>query len=285
MTGRSGGGLSAIPKLWILPVGVLSGILFAAFAGVISTSVVLDLIAWWPVWAALGLLLWLTRGRRLGAVRLSGLVPLVASGAMIAFLVGHLQGWAAMPSAAGTLVGPETAGVESVSLSASIDGSLLVTPGAAYLYMVAPIRWGGEVGLAQGFEEVSGAAMRVSLRPDPQPGLLTFRGWDVSLAEGPAWDLDLSGSVDADLTRLVVSGLDLGGSGRAILGRADGPTAVSVTGTFTLVIPEGQAARVVGEATVPQDWIAEEGSWRAPIEGDGWVIEVASGGQVVVEGP
>ena len=278
------GGLSAIPKVWVLPIGVLAGILYAVIDGVLSSALILDLVAWWPIWSVLGLLVWLTGGRRLGPVKVSGVVPLLAFGALVTFLVGHLQGWAVMPSATGTLVGPEVGEVETVALSARIDGSLELSDGGSFLSVVAPIRLGGEVGLAQGFEEVSGTTMRVSLRPDPNSGLQAFRGWEVTLAAEPAWDLELSGSVQADLTRLAVSVLDLGGGGTVSLGAVTRATTVTVAGVYTLLIPGDQAARVIGEATVPEDWVAEGGSMRAPVEGEGWVIEVSSGGQVVVQG-
>jgi hypothetical protein len=284
MTEGSRRGLSAIPKLWILPLGVLAGILYAVIDGVLSSALLLDLVAWWPVWAVLGLLVWLTGGRRLGPVKLPGLVPLLAFGALVTFLAGHLQGWTVMPSATGTLVGPEVGEVETVALSARIDGTLELSGGGSFVYVVAPIRWGGEVGLAQGFEEVSGTTMRVSLRPDPDSGLQAFRGWEVTLADEPAWDLELSGSVQADLTRLMVSGLDLGGEGTVALGGVTRATTVNVAGVFTILIPGDQAARVIGEADVPEDWVPEGDSWRAPVDGEGWVIEVSPGGQVVVQG-
>ncbi|MCI0679374.1 MAG: hypothetical protein L0Z63_10090, partial [Actinobacteria bacterium] len=276
---------SRVPRLWMLPLGVLAGLAVSVAAGVTSRALILDLIAWWPVWAGLAVVVWWARGRLWGPVRVSGLVPVLGLALVVGFLIGHIQGWTAMPSAGGVLVGPEPEGLETVDLQALIPGELRVSMGGDFLYLVTPVRWGGEVGAAEGIEETSGVAMRLALRPDPDKPMMVFAGWDILLSGVPAWRLDLEGQVTADLTGLRVTGVDLAGSGRVRLGGVASETIVRVEGTYTIEVPSGQPARLVGQATVPGDWIADDEGWRSPVVGRGWVVEAGGGARVVVEQP
>src|SRR5690606_12373366 len=122
-----------VPVTWALPAGIFLGLLLGVFAGVVSGAVLLDIIAWWPVWFVLGALAWRARGRRLGLVRASGLVPLLASVVAVVFLVAHVQGWPLMPSTSGRLIGPDTPFARA-ALVAEIDGWLRVDDDARFLY-------------------------------------------------------------------------------------------------------------------------------------------------------
>ncbi|HEX9763234.1 MAG TPA: hypothetical protein VGA97_09055 [Acidimicrobiia bacterium] len=286
MTGDPGGLHPGVPRLWILPGGVAAGVGAAVAAGVVSRSLILDLIAWWPVWLALFGLIWLGRGRRLGPIKVSGLVPLAALGVVVSFLVGHLEGWPLMPSATGGLIGPVATDYEQATLSVDIEGMVgLDGADSTYLYQAVPVRWGGEVGLPEGFEVASESSVFIDLRPAGDPGLQVFAGWSIRLASHPSWDLTLSGSVTADLTDLVVTALDLSGSGVVGLGPVTRATEAVVAGEFEISSLGDTPIRVVGTATVPDDWEATDGGWRSPVPGEGWVLTVAPGSRVSIEGP
>ena len=111
MTHIAGGSRRGVPKVWILPVLALVMILIAISLGILSRSVLVDLIAWWPVWLVLVVLAFLSRGRRWGRVRVSALVAILSVLVLGAFITGHILGWTAMPSAATVLNGPQAGSV------------------------------------------------------------------------------------------------------------------------------------------------------------------------------
>ncbi|MGH3667993.1 MAG: hypothetical protein ACRDU7_06855, partial [Acidimicrobiia bacterium] len=203
MTHIAGGSRRGVPKVWILPVLALVMILVAISLGILSRSVLVDLIAWWPAWLVLVVLAFLARGRRWGRVRVSALVAILSVLVLGAFITGHILGWAAMPSAATVLNGPQAGSVSTGALSARIDGQLEVGSGqSGFLYAVGPVRRGGEIGPPVGNEQLQGPNIAVALEPSPDPGLYTFAGWELDLDEAPMWSLSLAGEIEADLSRL-----------------------------------------------------------------------------------
>lgn len=280
----TGGHIPGIPPLWALPIGIAAGVFASVSAGVTSRAVFLDLAAWWPVWAGVVALVLVARGRYLGVVRLSGLVPLLVFALAVSFVTGHVQGWAAMPSASGHLVGPAP-DFQRAAVTASIDGRLEVVGDATFLYEVTPIRWGGEVGIPDAIEQTGDGAISVSIRPPDDPGLQAFRGWILRLSPEPVWDLSFEGEITADLSRLSLGGLQLSGTGSVVLGPVGPATGAVVDGLFSIRFPDGAPVRVVGEADVPSGWERLPDGWHSPGPGVGWVVTVEPGSRLVVEGP
>ena len=283
MTHRAAGSRRGVPRVWILPVLALVLILIAISLGFLSRSVLLDLLAWWPVWLVLlGLALW-SRGRRWGRVRPSALVAILSVLALGAFLTGHVRGWTTMPSAQVGLNGPQAGSVVTGALSARIEGPIEVGSGrTGLLYAVEPIRRGGDVGPAVATEQLQGPNISVALTPSPDPGLYTFAGWSLDLDEAPTWSLSLAGELEADLTRLRLSSLQIDGEGSVSLGPPTANTVVTVSGAFFVTLPAGTPARVVGEAVVPAGWIPGDDGFASPTPGDGWVISVGEGSSLTV---
>lgn len=269
-----------VPALWAVPLGVLTGLVVGVFAGVVSGAVLLDVISWWPVWLVLGLLAWWARGRRLGMLRVSGLVPLVGTVAAVFFLVAHVQGWPLMPSASARVIGPEP-DYARASLHLQIDGWIRLDGDGRFLYEVFPIRWGGRVSLPTAVEQTVEDTIGVDLREPGDSLLQRYRGWDVSLAAGPLWDLTLAGIVDADVSGLEVSRLRVSGAGTVTLGSGRAGN-VDVSGEYTVLVPSGTPVRVVGDAMVPAGWTKEEDGWASPEQGAGWVVNVSPGSTVTV---
>ena len=297
MTHRAAGSGRGIPRIWLLPAATLVVGLGAAALGILSRSLALDFVAWWPVWLVVVVLAVIARGRRVGRVRVSGLVPLVAFVALVALVVGHLQGWPIMPSAAARLVGPPAEGVSQAVLEAHIDGVIRLSSGSSFLYEVEPIRRGGLVALPEAMEEhrpmgvdpeelEPTSLVIVFLQPRPDPGLYGFAGWDIGLSEAVQWTIGLTGQIDADLSGLSVFSLDAVGEGLIALGPPlmAGPQ-VFLNGEFRLVVPRGVPVRIEGEARVPGSWERFGGGWRSPTAGVGWDVIVGEGSSVtVVEG-
>jgi hypothetical protein len=275
MTHTAAGSRRGIPKAWILPLLGLVLTLVAIYARLLSRSIAIDFIAWWPVWVLLTLLTVLARGRRLGRVRLSGMVPVVVVLALGVLVTGHVQGWEAMPSASNGLIGPESGSATTVALSARITGDLVVGSGqSGFMYAVDPVRRGGEVGLPEALEQVQGENLSVRLEPATDPGPYTFAGWTIDLDRVPVWNLSLGGRVAADLTQLRLSALQVDGTGNVALGTVTESIVVNVAGTFEITVPPQVPVRVVGNAVVPGDWTESAEGFASPTPGNGWVISV-----------
>jgi hypothetical protein len=283
MTHLAAGSRRGVPRIWLLPILALVLILVAISLGFFSKSVLLDLLAWWPVWLVLLVLALLSRRRRWGRVRPSALVAVLFVAALGACLTGHVRGWAVMPSASVGLNGPQAGSAATGALSARIEGVLEIDSGrSGFLYAVEPIRRGGDVGPAVATEQLQGPNIAVALAPAADPGLYTFAGWAIDLDETPTWSLSLAGELRADLTRLRLSSLQIDGEGLVSLGPAAPGTVVTVSGVFELTIPVGSPARVVGDAVVPEGWIAAEDGFESPTPGEGWVISVGQGSSLTV---
>lgn len=272
---------TTLPKIWLAPVLAAVGMVIATAIGWLSRSILVDFVAWWPLWLALigaGLVV---RGRRVGALRLSGLISLAMVLALGVFVVGHVQAWPIMPSSVSALVGSPDAGVSSAALSARMDGELEVsTVPAGDLYRVTPVRGGGNVGIPGAVERSQDGLVSVELAENPNPGLYQFAGWRLTLSSVPTWALSLGGVIAADLSGLSIESVQLEGSGSVILGTALGGTPVATDGDFTIRVPKGVAVRVVGPAEVPAGWIPSEDGYSSPIEGQGWVIAISEGSVV-----
>jgi hypothetical protein len=266
-----------------LPVLALVLILVAISLGFLSRSVLLDLLAWWPVWLVLIVLALLSRGRRWGRLRPSALLAILSILALGAFLIGHVRAWPVMPSATIGLNGPQAGSVVTGALSARIDGPLEVGSGeSGVLYAVDLIRMGGDIGPPVATEQLQGPNISVALEPSSDPGLYTFAGWALDLDEAPTWSLSLAGEIEADLSRLTLSSLQVDGGGSVFLGAAAATTVVTVSGDFDLILPSGVPARVVGDATVPAGWTASQDGYESPTPGEGWVISVGEGSSLTV---
>jgi hypothetical protein len=283
MTHIAGGSRRGVPKVWVMPVLALVLILIAISLGLLSRSVLIDLIAWWPVWLVLVIVALLARGRRWGKVRVSALVAILSLAVLGLFISAHVIGWPAMPSASTGLNGPQAGSVSTGALSARIDGPLEVGSGqSGFLYAVEPVRRGGDIGPPVAVEQLQGPNIAVALDPSPDPGLYTFAGWALDLDEAPVWSLALGGEVEADLTRLRLASLQLDGAGLASLGAATENVVVTVSGDFEISVPAGIPARVVGQAVVPSSWVESDDGFESPTPGPGWVISVGEGSSLTV---
>ncbi|MGB7861554.1 MAG: hypothetical protein WBM90_13745 [Acidimicrobiia bacterium] len=283
MTHRTVGAGRGVPRIWLLPLALLVLILVATFTGFLSRSLVLDLVAWWPVWVLLALLAFVARGRRVGRIKASGLVPLATTIVLGLFLVGHLQGWDVMPSSAQKLVGPVVRSDAKAALSARVDGVVQVGAGAGFLYEVDPLRRGGEVGVPEATEQTQESTVSVLLEAPSDPGFYAFAGWNIKLSSLPQWNLTIQGDIEADLSGLNITGLQVSGEGTVTLGSVSGTVPGSTSGDFIVIVPAGVPVRVVGTAQVPDTWEQLSDGARSPASGDGWVLSVANGSTLTVQ--
>ncbi len=253
----------------------------AVLAGILSPALVVDLASLWPGLAVAVLsvpFVWAARRR---SHRIQAVPPLLVLTWIVLATAAHLSGWPTLPSSAAELIGPETI-PGSVRLEVVLDGPLVVRAGPdGFLYRVRFLRLGGSVGPPLAREQVDPVEIRIEEAGD-EPWF-RFAGWRAELAPGARWDLRLdpgSGRAEVDLTGLQVGEAALVGEGELRLG--SGPGSVEVDGDYTVTVPTGVAVRIVGSAIVPDDWVAVDDGWQAPVEGEGWVIEVVAGGSVAV---
>ena len=283
MTRRASRPSRRVPRIWLLPALILTAILGLTAGDVFSRSLVLDLVAWWPVWLALIILVALFGGRRIGRLRLGGLASILVAAVLITFTFGHVRGWPLNPSSNRHLVGPEVSEYTEAELSAALNGELRLAEGSGFLYEIDPLGHGGVVGIPSAVERSVGNMISVALEEPSDPGFDTSAGWDVSLSSQPSWTLVLSGDLELDLANLMVDQLDVKGSGQVRLGTAEDTVLVEVQGAFAFDVPAASPGRVIGDAQVPEGWVETSDGWRSPNEGLGWVINVAPGSVVSID--
>lgn len=269
---------------WKLLGAALVVVVAAVAIGWISRSIVIDFLSWWPVWIGLAGLGYWARDRKLGRIKLSGVIAIVTVVMIAVFVFAHLQGWDFLPSNTEELVGGSDVGIKTAAVSAAVAGDLKVASGSGgVLYSVAAIRRGGTVGVASAVERTQGDVVSVTLSAVADPGWYVFAGWSLDLSPVPSWSLSLNGEVDADLTQLRVESLQIEGGGTVSLGSVTQGTPVAISGDFVLSVPGDQAVRVIGPAEVPEGWIHNDTGTTAPIEGQGWVISVPEGSILQIE--
>lgn len=272
---------SRFPKVWLIPLLAVVLTIGATSVGLLSRSILIDFVAWWPVWTVVMALGFVTRGRRIGAIRVSGLLSLLLLLFLGLFVFAHLRGWPVMPSSVERLVAVANADVTTAALSARMDGDLRIrTDGEGFLYTVAALRGGGDVGVPGAVEHSQGESVSVELVANPDPGLYQFAGWDIALSAAPVWTLSFRGMIDADMAGLRIVSLQVEGAGMVRIGGPEGVSPFSVDGDFVIQVPSGVPVRVVGPAEVPDDWRLFEGDIVSPTEGQGWVIAVAEASNV-----
>ena len=272
------------------PLGTLAILIAAVVAGgvgvgseVLSPGLVLDLISLWPGLVPAALAAVLVSLRRAWRRRLGALPQLLTLTWLALGVAAHLDGWPPLPSSAAELAGPEN-GFTTGSLEVHLDGLIEVAAGEnAALYEVGFIRLGGEIGLAEAEEVVLDEAIAVAVQDSGTTQFFRYAGWRLSLSPQPVWSLDLEGEIGADLTGLQISGVSAGGGGWLRLGTFDTSTPLEITrGDFEVTVPATTPVTITGNAQVPEDWVAVDGGYRAPVLGDGLVITVAEGASVFI---
>lgn len=271
-------------RTWILPAATALVIVALVVTDVLSRAIAVDFASWWPLWAALVAIGIWARGKKVGSLRLGGLVAMGSVAVAAVFVFAHLQGSTLMPSSAGLLTGSPDPAVDSAGLSARVPaGHLDVgTATTGVLYTVAPLRRGGNIAAPFAVERSQDGDVSVVLSQSEDPGLFLWAGWSVELSALPSWALTLEGQVDADLTALTLDNLQLTGGGEVHLGPATRSTPVTVSGDFVVYFADGVPVRVVGPAEIPPDWTRTDTGASSPAEGQGWVVSIADGAVVEI---
>lgn len=266
---------------WILVVALIVAGVAGVLGDILSSSLVVDLAAMWPLLAlaiVLGTLVALRgKSRRSGAVLpLAILTGFVLAGAL------HIGGWDRLPSATARLTGPPVGEMsQPTELVAQISGELVVSAqNGDAAYRVDPILRGGAAGVPRATETSVDGDMSIRLEAaEDTPAWYSFAGWRIGLDPNVTWRLVLNGNIDADLTTLVLSSAAIAGSGSLRFGQPPGDVSVILAGDIDVTVPAGSAVVVDGEANVPSSWeqvaegsaspaAADDGAWRISVQGD-----------------
>lgn len=274
---------------WMLVAAVAVATGVGIFGGILSKSLVVDLVAMWPLLAVIvvaGTIGWVRRRKK--ELRAGAILPLAIFSAVVLAVAVHLGGWSQLPSAAARLTGSPAADLSDPTLlTVHIVGELEVGPvtdGSGY--RVDPMLRGGLVGVPEAVETSVDDAVAIRVMAADAPSWYMFSGWKLGLSPEVNWRLVLNGKIDADLSSIQIKSGAMAGSGIVTLGPPPpGGGSLVVAGEFRLTVPTDTPVRVSGAAEVPDDWVVSDTGATAPSSddgGDGWVIEVRGDTTVTV---
>lgn len=277
-------------RVWTVVTWASVGVLVVAGAvavvgGLVSPAILLDLVALWPL-GALSLPLGAAAVIRRRGGRLPAAAPLMLVTWALVTVVLYAGRWSLLPSAS---LGWELAATDARAGSLHLTSSGMVTVGPGQLdtlVSVAPSLLGGDAGPPFGTSRETAAGVEVVVGERPEAGLATTKGWEVRIDPSLPWDLSVDADpVDLDLAGVPVSTVVVEGAGRIGLGAPTGRSSLTVDGDLVVVVPDGVAVEVYGEATVPTGWapLGDGPGWRRPGTSPGWTITVL-GGAASVEG-
>lgn len=283
MTDRAGGRAFRVAA-WMLVGAVIIASAAGVAGGILSRSLVIDLVAMWPILAVailVGLTAWWL-GRK-GSGRAGTVLPLAIFTALVLAHALHLGGWEMLPSSEVRLTGPPAEELsDPTEMVIQITGDLVLdSHDGGSAYRVEPILRGGMVGIPGATETSVDGAVSVRVAAIDGPAWYSFSGWQITLSEAIGWRLVLNGTIAADLTNLPITSAAISGSGTIRLGQPpeEGPSVI-VAGPFDVMVPAGVAVTVDGEALVPADWettgrgsrspeaAGAEAVWKLTVQGD-----------------
>lgn len=269
---------------WLMVAVVIVGLAVGILIGVFSPVLVLDLLSFWPAVAVAVILLVPAFSMRKRHPRLIAVPALIVLTWASLGTAVHLSGWPALPSGRARVVGPPVETSLARLTVALPEAELRVDGGSDAAYVVSPLRSGGGTGVPQGVDRVASDELQVVLEEQPPGPWFRFAGWRVTLSPQTAWAIEVTGGrVDLDLTDLSVRSVSVSGSGTVAVGEGSGR--IRATGDLVVVVPRDAPAMVEGTASVPESWTEVDGGFAGPADGDGWIIGVPEGSNVIVRHP
>lgn len=269
---------------WLLVVASAGVLGVGVYGELLSATLILDLVSFWPglvVAILLALAVWPLRRRM--AARLAAVLPLLLLTWMWGGVALHLSEWELLPSSAADLEGPRVPGVTRAEVEIVSGGEVRLRAGTDLLYTVRLLREAGDTGVPQALERIEGDEAQVDVVEGEAGRWFRTVGWETTLAAGPIWDVAVRGAeVDLDLRPLEVAGVDVWGSGVVRLPPVASETQVRLEGRLRVQVPEGVPVEVLGPALVPSDWVVTDTGWRAPVSGTGYLMAVAETSQVII---
>ena len=280
--GPTGGGFPWPVSLWLLATMAFAAVSIGILGDVLSPSLLLDLVAFWP-FVAIAAVAGLIGSFRGGALRV--VAPVAILSWLATTMVLHLVGAGLLPSVSGHVaagVGLSDVGtadlvigpVDAIEMSFSDDDELV---------SIETTREGGDTAPAVITPFVGDGRAEVVVSERPDPGYFLFSGWVVRLGVVDSWTLDLQ-SNRISLSTAGARQLDVTavGGGMVALSDVPVPSVVNLTGGFDLTVPEGVGVAVEGEAIVPDDWATTDRGSRSPHAEVEWTVTVVAGSEVTI---
>lgn len=282
-----GGRISAPRALWTA-AGLAAVVLAAATVrDLLLDAFLLDVVSWWPAWAAAGVLWWTERRRRAFGRRSAAgtAAPLLVLAGLASVAALHLAGWSALPSSAADAAGPwpEPPGaavgrsaIGRAVISAVVPGELRLGSGEGGFYQVSLLRRGGPVGPPAVSSSTADGVIRLEARERDDPGWFRSSGWRVTVSPDTAWGVEAEAQVvEGDLSGVRLSALSLTGDGRLRVGEPHGQVPVRVEGEMVLEAPARASVEVIGRAEVGPGWDFTPDGRRFRGDGPGSYVIVA----------
>ena len=253
--------------------------------GVLSKTLLLDVISFWPAFVFIALVFAALIPRlRKGAPRLSAVIPLLLLTYLGVTVALHVARWDELPSTAADISGPLVEAVTDARIELDLPGELVVRPAnQAELYNVLMLNRGGSTGAPTALEIVNDAVPSISVSPREDSGWFQSVGWTVNLSLSVTWEVEANADlVDMNLSAVSAGDLRVVGDGVVVLGFVRPGSTIELDGRIDLVVREGDRIDVVGSADVPSDWTTTGVGRSTAGPADPYTIIVADGAIVTI---
>jgi len=267
-------------------VGVLLVVMgLAVGAGVLSKTLLLDVISFWPAFVVIALVFAALIPRlRKGAPRLSAVIPLLLLTYLGVAVALHVARWDELPSTAADISGPLVEAVTDARIELDLPGELVVRPAnQAELYHVFMLNRGGRTGAPTALEIVNDAVPSISVSPREDSGWFQSVGWTVNLSLSVTWEVEANADlIDMNLAAVSAGNVRVVGDGSVVLGFVRPGSTIELDGRIDLVVREGDRIDVVGSADVPSDWTTTGVGRSAAGPADPYTIIIVDGAIVTI---
>lgn len=270
---------------WTMVGVVLVVIGLGVGAGVLSKTLLLDVISFWPAFVVIALIFAALIPRlRKGAPRLSAVLPLLLLTYLGVTVALHIARWDELPSTAADISGPLVEAVTDARIELDLPGELVVRPAnQAELYKVLMLNRGGSTGAPTALEIVNDTDPSISISPREDSGWFQSVGWTVKLSLSVTWEVEANADlIDIDLASVSVGDLRAAGDGVLVLGFVRPGSTIELDGRIDLVVREGDRIDVVGSADVPSDWTTTGVGRSTAGPADPYTIIVGDGAIVTI---
>lgn len=281
---------SKVISIWPIWAWTMVGVVVVVIglgigAGVLSKTLLLDVISFWPAFVVIALIFAALIPRlRKGAPRLSAVLPLLLLTYLGVTVALHVARWDELPSTAADISGPLVEAVTDGRIELDLPGELEVRPvNQAELYKVLMLNRGGKTGAPTALEIINDAGASISVSPRNDSGWFQSVGWTVNLSLAVTWEVEAKADlIDIDLGAVSSGDLRAVGDGVVVLGFVRPGSAIELDGRIDLVVREGDRIDVVGSAEVPSDWTTTGVGRSAAGPADPYVIIVSDGSIVTI---
>lgn len=267
-------------------VAVLTVVIgLSVIVGLLSRTLLLDVISFWPALVFIVLVLAAIFPRlRKGAPRLSAVIPLLLLTYLGVTVSLHAARWDRLPSTVADVYGPVVTDVTDARIELDLVGRLVVAPvNQEELYRVLMTNGGGSTGAPTALEIVDEASAAISVGQRIDPGWFTSSGWNVELSRAATWEVDAKAdTVDVDLSAVTSAGVTVQGDGVVILGLVRPGSTVELDGTIELRVRDGDHIDVIGQADVPEDWTTTGLGTTTPGDADPFTVVIAEGARITI---